>query len=135
MNIINTIRKLFILILSFLSSAGIIPAPQPPADGIDVTLDYKYADSDAGCAAGTLTLKSNFDSDSQMYWAYEMQSYNPRINITDYDGTTVTMVHISSVAAPRTIRHQVTLYRIESRHNERGSVNKGLQRSYRRFGH
>lgn len=67
-----------------------------------MTLDYKYADSDAGCAAGTLTLESNFDSDYQMYRAYEMQSYNPRINITDYDGTTATMVHVSSVAAPRT---------------------------------
>jgi len=36
------------------------------------------------------------------HWAYSMQSYNPRLNITDYDGTTATMVHVSSVAAPRT---------------------------------
>ena len=36
------------------------------------------------------------------HWAYYMQSYNPRLNITDYDGTTATMVHVSSLSAPRT---------------------------------
>lgn len=36
------------------------------------------------------------------HFTYDMQSYNPRLNITDYDGTTATMVHVSSCAAPRT---------------------------------
>ena len=36
------------------------------------------------------------------HFTYAMQSYNPRLNITDYDGTTATMVHVSSCAAPRT---------------------------------
>lgn len=34
--------------------------------------------------------------------SYDMQVYNPRLNITDYDKTTATMVHVSSVSAPRT---------------------------------
>lgn len=36
------------------------------------------------------------------HFTYAMQSYNPRLNITDYDGTTATMVHVSSCTAPRT---------------------------------
>ncbi len=36
------------------------------------------------------------------HWAYEMEKYNKDLNITNYDGTTATMVHISSVGAPRT---------------------------------
>lgn len=36
------------------------------------------------------------------HWAYRLEKYNPSLNITDYDGTTATMVHVSSVAAPRT---------------------------------
>lgn len=36
------------------------------------------------------------------HWAYSMEKYNPILNITDYDGTTATMVHVSSVGAPRT---------------------------------
>lgn len=98
MNIINTIRKLFILILSFLISAGIIPAPQPPADGIDVTLDYKYADSDAGCAAGTLTLESNFDSDYQMYWG---DSANEKLTVTIQSGKTLSYSKFAEVTTSR----------------------------------
>ncbi len=35
------------------------------------------------------------------HWAHYLQSINPNLNITDYDGTTATMVHISSVSSPR----------------------------------
>ncbi len=35
------------------------------------------------------------------HWAHYLESINPNLNITDYDGTTATMVHISSVTAPR----------------------------------
>ena len=35
------------------------------------------------------------------HWAHYLQSVNPQLNVTDYDGTTATMVHISSVTAPR----------------------------------
>lgn len=35
------------------------------------------------------------------HWAFDMQKYNPILNITDYDGTYATMVHISSVSSPR----------------------------------
>ncbi|HBL41512.1 MAG TPA: hypothetical protein DDY98_08145 [Ruminococcaceae bacterium] len=36
------------------------------------------------------------------HWAYSMEKYNKDLNICNYDGTTATMVHISSVGAPRT---------------------------------
>lgn len=36
------------------------------------------------------------------HWAYKLECYNPSLNITDYNGTTATMVHVSSTAAPRT---------------------------------
>lgn len=35
------------------------------------------------------------------HWAHYLQKLNPNLNITDYDGTTATMVHISSVTSPR----------------------------------
>lgn len=35
------------------------------------------------------------------HWAYDMQRYNPILNITDYDGEYATLVHISSVSSPR----------------------------------
>lgn len=36
------------------------------------------------------------------HWSYDMQKYNSRLNITDYDGKYCTMVHVSSVSGPRT---------------------------------
>lgn len=35
------------------------------------------------------------------HWAYDMQKFNPQLNITDHNGTYATMVHLSSVSAPR----------------------------------
>ena len=35
------------------------------------------------------------------HWAYDMQKFNPQMNITDYNGEYATMVHISSVSSPR----------------------------------
>lgn len=35
--------------------------------------------------------------------AYDMHEYNERLNITDYDGTYATMVHVSSVSSPRRV--------------------------------
>ena len=35
------------------------------------------------------------------HWAHYLQSVNENLNITDYNGTSATMVHISSVTAPR----------------------------------
>ena len=44
------------------------------------------------------------------HWAHDLQSINPRLNITDYDGTTATMVHISSVTSPRISSHTTLLW-------------------------
>lgn len=35
------------------------------------------------------------------HWAFNMQKFNPIMNITDYDGEYATLVHISSVSSPR----------------------------------
>jgi len=40
------------------------------------------------------------------HWAFDMQKYNPKLNITDYDGTAATSVHVSSVSAPRRVSDQ-----------------------------
>ena len=40
------------------------------------------------------------------HWSYEMQKYNPNLNITDYNGTYATMVHVSSVGSPRIIKSE-----------------------------
>lgn len=37
------------------------------------------------------------------HWSYDMQKYNKNLNISDYDGKYAPMVHVSSVAAPRTV--------------------------------
>lgn len=37
------------------------------------------------------------------HWAYDMQKYNEQLNITDYDGTYATLVHVSSVTSPRRV--------------------------------
>lgn len=42
------------------------------------------------------------------HWAYYLQSINPSLNITDYDGSTATMVHVGSVTSPR-ISNDTTL--------------------------
>lgn len=38
------------------------------------------------------------------HWSYEMQKFNPNLNIADYDGEYATMVHVSSVSSPRIIK-------------------------------
>lgn len=40
------------------------------------------------------------------HWQFAMQSFNPVLNITDYDGTYATLVHISSVTCPRTVKEK-----------------------------
>ncbi len=44
------------------------------------------------------------------HWRYDMQKYNDKLNITDYDGTFATMVHVSSVSSPRWMKDNDTDY-------------------------
>lgn len=37
------------------------------------------------------------------HWAFDMQKYNPELNITDYNGKYATSVHVSSVSSPRRV--------------------------------
>ena len=50
-----------------------------------------------------------------------MEEYNEKLNITDYDGTTATMVHVSSSAAPRT-----TSITQPIQHSNPGTMSEGL---------
>ena len=71
--------------------------------GFSYPLPYFKGNSDEVRFRELLTEYKNvtfFNGHSHL--SYDMQSYNPRLNITDYDGTTATMVHVSSVSAPRT---------------------------------
>ncbi len=45
------------------------------------------------------------------HWAHYLESINPSLNVTDYDGTTATMVHISSVTAPRISSNTTLLWK------------------------
>ncbi|MBR0536576.1 MAG: metallophosphoesterase [Clostridia bacterium] len=38
------------------------------------------------------------------HWVFESFAFNPRVNITDYNGTYCTLVHIPSVSSPRSTR-------------------------------
>ena len=42
------------------------------------------------------------------HWSFAMQRFNERLNISDYDGEYCTMVHISSVSSPRTVKNGST---------------------------
>lgn len=54
------------------------------------------------------------------HWMYAMQKYNKNLNIADYDGEYATMVHISSVSSPRSVKSDKTTKRTENnmKHSE-----------------
>lgn len=54
------------------------------------------------------------------HWAHYLESINPNLNITDYDGTTATMVHISSVTAPRISSDTTLLWKSASMQRSEG---------------
>lgn len=49
------------------------------------------------------TYKNVVSFNGHSHWKFDMQKYNSILNITDYDGTYATMVHISSVSSPRSV--------------------------------
>lgn len=55
------------------------------------------------------------------HWAYSMQKFSPQLNISDYRGTHATMVHVSSVTAPRTIGDYDPMYKSNA-----GTMSEGL---------
>lgn len=55
------------------------------------------------------------------HWAYHMECYNPDLNISDYDGTTATMVHVSSSGAPRT-----TSFTHPTKKSNPGTMSEGI---------
>lgn len=54
------------------------------------------------------------------HWMYAMQKYNENLNIADYDGEYATMVHVSSVSSPRSVKSDKSTKRTENnmKHSE-----------------
>lgn len=71
--------------------------------GESYSLPYRTGNKDEKRFRSLLTEYKNVTFfNGHSHFAYDMQSYNARLNITSYEGTTATMVHVSSCAAPRT---------------------------------
>jgi len=68
MNITNFFKKLMALITAFLISLGVISAPSVPEDGIKADASILFSDADPGCAAGKVSVTSNFDGKYEIYW-------------------------------------------------------------------
>ena len=54
------------------------------------------------------------------HWAHYLQSINPQLNITDYNGTTATMVHVSSVTSPRISSNTTLLWTSDTMQRSEG---------------
>ncbi len=72
--------------------------------GATYTLTYVKGNKDEKRFKELLsTYKNVVFFNGHSHWSYDMQKYNKELNISDYDGKYATMVHVSSVAAPRTV--------------------------------
>ena len=54
------------------------------------------------------------------HWAHYLQSINPSLNITDYNGQTATMIHVSSVTSPRISNHTTLLWTSDTMQRSEG---------------
>ena len=54
------------------------------------------------------------------HWAHDLQSINPNLNITDYNGETATMIHISSVSSPRISSNTTLLWTSDTMQRSEG---------------
>lgn len=64
---------------------------------------YNLATPDQAILRSLLTeYKNVIFFNGHSHFIYEMQKFNPNLNIYDYEGTTATMIHVPSVTAPRT---------------------------------
>ena len=90
--------------------------------GLFYILPYFTGNKDEKRFRGLLTeYKNVIFFNGHSHWTYSMEEYNENLNITDYDGTTATMVHVSSSAAPRT-----TSITQPIQHSNPGTMSEGL---------
>lgn len=90
--------------------------------GLFYILPYFTGNKDEKRFRGLLTeYKNVIFFNGHSHWTYSMEEYNEKLNITDYDGTTATMVHVSSSAAPRT-----TSITQPIQHSNPGTMSEGL---------
>lgn len=72
--------------------------------GVTYGLCYTTGTPDEARFRGLLkTYKNVIFFNGHSHWSFAMQEFNPIMNITDYNGTYATLVHISSVSSPRTV--------------------------------
>lgn len=101
-------RNVYLFFHTFLGSDG-IPTNMCEGNiinplGATYTLTYVKGNKDEKRFKQLLSEYKNvvfFNGHS--HWSYDMQKYNKNLNISDYDGKYAPMVHVSSVAAPRTV--------------------------------
>ena len=101
-------RNVYLFFHTFLGSDG-IPTNMCEGNiinplGATYTLTYVKGNKDEKRFKQLLSEYKNvvfFNGHS--HWSYDMQKYNRELNISDYDGKYAPMVHVSSVAAPRTV--------------------------------
>ena len=101
-------RNVYLFFHTFLGSDG-IPTNMCEGNiinplGATYTLTYVKGNKDEKRFKQLLSEYKNvvfFNGHS--HWSYDMQKYNKELNISDYDGKYAPMVHVSSVAAPRTV--------------------------------
>ena len=101
-------RNVYLFFHTFLGSDG-IPTNMCEGNiinplGATYTLTYVKGNKDEKRFKQLLSEYKNvvfFNGHS--HWSYDMQKYNKDLNISDYDGKYAPMVHVSSVAAPRTV--------------------------------
>ncbi len=81
-------------------------------NGVNYSGYYKYGSEDEARFRELLEENKNVIAfNGHSHWRYDMQKYNDKLNITDYDGTFATMVHISSVSSPRWMKDNDKNYR------------------------
>ena len=95
MSISNLFKKFLSVIVAFLISLGVISAPSIPEDGIKADATILFSDSDPGCAAGRVSVASNFDCDYELYWG---DASGEKLSAVSSSGKTVEYSYFADVA-------------------------------------
>ena len=94
MSISNFFKKLLSLFIAFLISLGVISAPSVPEDGIKADATVLFSDSDPGCAAGKISVTSNFDGEYEVYWG---NASGEKLSAVSASGKTVEYSYFADV--------------------------------------
>ncbi|MGN1418025.1 MAG: metallophosphoesterase family protein [Acutalibacteraceae bacterium] len=91
----NIIQKIISTLLALMITAGILPAPLPPSEGIDADAELVFANDDEGSAAGTVTVNANFDTTYSLFWG---DANSEKLSASLPTGKTVPYTEFANVA-------------------------------------